>query len=131
MVGNKILNVTRLAFTPGTDGIQANQVYKKTTDAIANGNGAYRDSKMSDYWLEDGSYLKCDNITLGCNVPLKANKYIQHMRVYFTAQNLFTITSYSGLDPEVDVSSISSAGIQYVSFYPRVSSYMLGLNMTF
>lgn len=131
MVGNKILNVTRLAFTPGTDGIQANQVYKKTTEAIANGNGAYRDSKMSDYWLEDGSYLKCDNITLGCNVPLKANKYIQHMRVYFTAQNLFTITKYSGLDPEVDVSSISSAGIQYVSFYPRVSSYMLGLNMTF
>lgn len=131
MVGNKILNVTRWAYTPTTAGSQANQVYKKTTNAIANGNGAYRDSEFSDYWLEDGSFLKCDNITLGCTVPLKANKYIQHLRVYITGQNLFTITKYTGLDPEVNVSSISDAGIQYVSFYPRVSTYLVGLNMTF
>lgn len=131
MVGNKILNVTRWAYTPSVEGVQANQVYKKTTEAIAKGNGAYRDSKFSDYWLEDGSFLKCDNITLGCNIPLKANKYIQHMRVYITGQNLFTITKYSGLDPEVNVSAIDGAGIQHVSFFPRVSTYLLGLNMTF
>ncbi len=131
MVGNKILNVTRWAYTPTTAGSQANQVYKKTTNAIANGNGAYRDSEFSDYWLEDGSFLKCDNITLGCTVPLKSTKYIKHLRVYVTGQNLFTITKYTGLDPEVNVSSISDAGIQYVSFYPRVSTYLVGLNMTF
>lgn len=131
MVGNKILNVTRWAYTPTTAGVQANMVYKTTTDAIANGDGAYRDSKFSDYWLEDGSFLKCDNITLGCTIPLKANKYVKHLRVYVTGQNLFTITKYSGLDPEVNVSAIDGAGIQYVGFYPRVSSYLLGLNVTF
>ncbi|MED9996645.1 MAG: TonB-dependent receptor [Paludibacteraceae bacterium] len=131
MVGNDVLNVTRWAYTPSADGVQANMVYKSTTDAIANGDGAYRDSKFSDYWLEDGSFLKCDNITLGCNVPLKPNKYVKNLRVYVTGQNLFTITSYSGLDPEVNVSAIDGAGIQHVGFYPRVSTYLLGLNVTF
>lgn len=131
MVGNKVLNVTRWAYTPSTEGVQANQVYKSTTEAIANGTGAYRDSKFSDYWLEDGSYLKCDNITIGFNVPLKENKYCKKLRLYVTGQNLFTITKYSGLDPEVSVSDINSAGIQYVSFYPRVGTYLVGLNATF
>jgi hypothetical protein len=86
---------------------------------------------MSDYWLEDGSFLKCDNITLGCNVPLKPNKYVKNLRIYVTGQNLFTITSYSGLDPEVSISSINDSGIRYVGFYPTVSSYLLGVNVTF
>lgn len=131
MVGNDVLNVTRWAYTPSTEGVQANQVYKSTTQAIANGNGAYRDSKFSDYWLEDGSYLKCDNITLGFTIPMKANKFCKKLRLYVTAQNVFTITKYSGLDPEVNVGDINSAGIQYVSFYPRVATYLFGVNATF
>lgn len=131
MVGNDVLNVTRWAYTPSTEGVQANQVYKSTTQAIANGNGAYRDSQFSDYWLEDGSYLKCDNITLGFSIPLKPNKYCKKLRLYVTGQNLFTITKYSGLDPEVNVGDINSAGIQYVSFYPRVATYLFGVNATF
>jgi len=132
MVGNKVLNVTRWAYTPDTPGEQANQVYKSTTKAIANGTGAYADKKnFSDYWLEDGSYLKCDNITLGFNVPLKPNKYCKKLRLYVTGQNLFTITKYSGLDPEVNVGDINSAGIQYVSFYPRVATFLVGVNVTF
>ncbi|MCQ2351227.1 MAG: SusC/RagA family TonB-linked outer membrane protein [Paludibacteraceae bacterium] len=131
MVGNKVLNVTRWAYTPSTGGAQANQVYKSTTQAIANGTGAYRDSKFSDYWLEDGSYLKCDNITLGFTIPLKPNKYCKNLRLYLTGQNLFTITKYSGLDPEVNVGDINSAGINYVSFYPRVATFLFGVNATF
>lgn len=131
MVGNKVLNVTRWAYTPTSLGAQANMVYKSTTEAIANGNGAFRTGKFSDYWLEDGSYLRCDNITVGFTIPLKPNKYVKNLRLYVTGQNLFTITKYSGLDPEVNVSSIDNAGINYVGFYPRVSSYVLGVNVTF
>lgn len=131
MVGNDVLNVTRWAYTPSESGVQASMVYKQTAEAIVNGDGAYRDGVFSDYWLEDGSFLKCDNITLGCNVPLKPNKYVKNLRIYVTGQNLFTITSYSGLDPEVSISSINDSGIKYVGFYPTVSSYLLGLNVTF
>jgi len=131
MVGNDVLNVTRWAYTPSRAGSQANQVYKSTTQAIANGKGAYNDGKFSDYWLEDGSYLKCDNITLGFTIPLKPNKYCSKLRLYVTGQNLFTITKYSGLDPEVNVGDINSAGINYVSFYPRVATCLFGLNATF
>ncbi|MCQ2336457.1 MAG: SusC/RagA family TonB-linked outer membrane protein [Paludibacteraceae bacterium] len=131
MVGNKVLNVTRWAYTPTKAGQQANMVYKSTTEAIAKGNGAYRAGVFSDYWLEDGSYLRCDNITVGFTIPLKPNKYVKHLRLYVTGQNLFTITKYSGLDPEVNVSSIDNAGINYIGFYPRVSSYLFGVNVTF
>jgi TonB-linked SusC/RagA family outer membrane protein len=131
MVGNKVLNVTRWAYTPTEFGAQANMVYKQSVQDLVDGNGAFFHGEMSDYWLEDGSFLKCDNITLGCNVPLKPNKYVKNLRIYVTGQNLFTITSYSGLDPEVSISSINDSGIRYVGFYPTVSSYLLGVNVTF
>jgi hypothetical protein len=48
-----------------------------------------------------------------------------------TAQNLLTITSYSGMDPEVDTNSVWSAGIDYCDFYPTVATVLFGLNLTF
>jgi hypothetical protein len=85
---------------------------------------------FSSYYLEDGSYVKLDNITLGYNIPFKENKYISNLRVYFTAQNVFTLTSYSGIDPEVNTTGVWNAGIDYIDFYPNVRNFMLGLNIT-
>ena len=85
---------------------------------------------FSDYYLEDGSYLKLDNITIGYTFRFKENKYAQSLRLYATAQNLFTISKYSGQDPEVNTTNVWGAGIDPVSFYPSTASCMVGVNLT-
>lgn len=86
----------------------------------------------SSRWVENAAFLKLDNITLGYNFSLP--KVIKNGRVYVTAQNLFTITSYTGYDPEVNnVSSdkdVKAIGIDYCS-YPQARTFTLGLNINF
>ena len=86
----------------------------------------------SSRWVEDASFLKLDNITLGYNFSLP--KVIKSARIYVTAQNLFTITSYTGYDPEVNNTSsdkdVKAIGIDYCS-YPQARSFILGLNLNF
>jgi len=134
VIGNKLLNVTRWQYTPdGTADIKDNvflKDLKSGNGATKNGGAVFADHQhFSDYWLEDGSYLKCDNITVGYTFRFKENKYIQSLRLYGTAQNLFTITGYSGQDPEVNTTSVWSAGIDYTSFYPRTGSFQVGINL--
>jgi TonB-dependent starch-binding outer membrane protein SusC len=85
--------------------------------------------QFSDYYLENGSFVKLDNITLGYNFRL-AGKAIKNLRVYATGRNLVTITSYSGLDPELQDTGFTT-GIDNRGFYPRTNSYTLGLKVTF
>ncbi len=134
VIGNKLLNVTRWQYTPdGSADIKDNVFLKDLTSgkgAAKNGGAMFADHQhFSDYWLEDGSYLKCDNITLGYTFRFKENKYIRSLRLTATGQNLFTITGYSGLDPEVSTVSVGSAGIDYVSFYPKTASFLFGVNL--
>jgi len=128
VIGNKILNVTRLAYGPQAS--MSSNVFMY--DVVKNPDGVIYSNKtdFSDYYLEDGSYLKLDNITVGYTFRFKENKYIQSLRLYATGQNLFTITKYSGQDPEVNTTNVWSAGIDQVSFYPHTASCMIGLNMT-
>lgn len=90
----------------------------------------------SDRWLENASFLRLDNMTLGYNFKFLP-KVIKSARVFATAQNLFVITSYSGYDPEVNnrtrsggANGINSAGIDYCS-YPHSRSFLFGLNLNF
>lgn len=82
--------------------------------------------------LEDGSYLRMQRLTLGYGLPRNLVPRVQEARLYFTAQNLFVITGYSGFDPEVN--SIGGdtrfTGID-VGAYPRARTYNVGLNLTF
>lgn len=135
VIGNKILNFTRWHNTP--EGPVASRDYnvfvydlKGNNGADKNGGAVFADiNNFSDYWLEDGSYLKCDNLTIGYTFPFKDNKYIRSIRLTATGQNLFKITAYSGQDPEVSTTNVWSAGIDYESFYPKTASCMLGLNI--
>ena len=127
VVGNKILNVTRWAYGPQAATASTNVFMK---DVKKDGTVITNKTNFSDYYLESGSYLKLDNLTVGYNIPLKENKYVSNIRVYLTGQNLFTITKYSGQDPEVDTTNVWSAGIDYPSFYPTVATVLLGLNVT-
>ena len=81
--------------------------------------------------MEDGSYIKLDNITLGYNYKPMSNKYVENMRFYITGQNLLTLTKYSGQDPEVNTTGVCDAGIDYCDFYPTVANVQFGLNISF
>ncbi len=122
--GNKILNVTRWAYGP-SESQSMNVFFKDAKEGIYS-NKSY----FTDYYLEDGSYLKLDNITVGYNLPITQNKFIQSARVYVSGQNLLTITSYSGQDPEVNTTSVWDGGIDYPDFYPTVATFMIGFNIT-
>jgi len=123
--GNDILNLTRWAYGPSETqslNVALKDISKKTT--------VYSNkSQFSDYYLEDGSYIKLDNLTVGYTFKFKENKYIDNLRVYLTGQNLFTITKYSGLDPEVNTTNVWNAGIDYCDFYPTVATFMIGVNL--
>lgn len=75
-----------------------------------------------DYYLKSLYFIRCGNITLGYNVPVKKNWGISNLRVYADVNNPFVITNWTGLDPETDTGTYS---------YPNVTSYSLGLNITF
>ena len=83
------------------------------------------------YYLENGDFLKLTNLTLGYNVPFKSNKWIEGLRIYFSAENLFTITGYKGLDPELQNADPISSGIEWRDNYPTVRSFTVGLQATF
>ena len=127
VVGNKILNLTRWAYGPrdsAADNIFMKDV-SKTNTVLSN------KEQFSDYYLEDGSYVKLDNITVGYTFKLKEKSPIDHLRVYVTGQNLATLTAYSGQDPEVNTTSVWSAGIDYCDFYPTVATVLFGVNISF
>ena len=85
------------------------------------------EAKLSDHWVQNGSFLKCDNITLGYSFDklFKGGSYKGIAgRIYATASNVFCITKYKGIDPEV------FGGIDN-NLYPRPISFILGLNLNF
>ncbi|MUP36669.1 SusC/RagA family TonB-linked outer membrane protein [Labilibaculum euxinus] len=86
-----------------------------------------------DYYIEDGSFLRINNITLGYTLPAKILKRmkVNSLRFYCTLNNIHTFTKYSGYDPEVSATSnLLTRGIDN-SAYPRAKSCVLGLNLTF
>lgn len=124
--GNKILNLTRWAYGP-----QDSQTFNVFMKDIDGANTVLSDkAHFSSYYLEDGSYIKLDNLTVGYTFNLKENKFIRSARIYATGQNLLTITKYSGQDPEVNTTGVWDAGIDWCSFYPTVATFLVGVNIS-
>ena len=123
-VGNDVLNMSRLYYE-GFSYFGSNNILKSTLDHPEYKGGAIYSSRF----IEDGSFVKLDNLTLGYNVPLKG-KVISKMRIYVTGQNLLTLTKYKGMDPEVHLAGLEP-GIEWYTFYPRTKTYLLGFNITF
>lgn len=91
---------------------------------------------ISDRYVEDGSFLRIKNITLGYTFPkaLLNKAKIENLRVYVNIQNLYTFTKYTGYDPEVGASTQDSSGLTYGldnGRYPSPAMYSFGLNITF
>lgn len=122
-IGGDVLNMYRLYYE-NWQSLGRNIVHTQYENPEFIGNGQY-----SSKYIEDASYLKLDNISLGYNFPI-ISKYISNLRLYATAQNVFTITGYKGLDPEVTMSGLSP-GIENLYYYPITTTVMLGLNVSF
>ena len=128
VVGNKILNLTRWAYGPRSSA--ADNIFMK--DVRTDKGVIYANKEQfSDYYLESGSYMKIDNITIGYTFRFKEESLVDNLRLYLTGQNLATLTGYSGMDPEVNTTNVWSAGIDYCDFYPTVATVLFGLNISF
>lgn len=88
------------------------------------------EKELSDYWIEKGDFLKLDVLSVGYNFDLKGNKYVKGLRVYATGQNLFVLTNYSGLNPEVNINGLDP-GFEERATYPQTRTFMLGVQANF
>lgn len=90
------------------------------------------DAVTSSYFVEDGSFLRLQNVNFGYQVPRKfiENYGVQDLKIFFVGTNLITWSNYSGFDPEVSSNNPLISGYERIS-YPRVRSFSLGLNFKF
>ena len=132
-IGQKVLNNPRAAYGNNTYVAGANAM--KGDDLLT----LHENSRVSSYYLENGSFARLDNMSIGYTFDTKKIDWLSKARLYVAAQNLFVITSYSGLDPEVenfrgeasDNNAGLSPGIEPRNYMPKARSFTLGVNLTF
>ncbi|WP_026998119.1 TonB-dependent receptor [Flectobacillus major] len=123
--GNKIFNATRAdLFRPNTV-----QYANILADAANESPSDYNAYFYSSRFIEDGSFIRFDNATLGYNFK-KLGSSVKTLRVYTSVNNLFVITKYTGVDPEVNQGGIAP-GVDYNNFYPKTRTFLLGVNISF
>lgn len=123
--GNKIFDATRAdLFRPNT--AQYTNILK---DAAGESSADYNAYLYSSRFVESGSYLRLDNATLAYNFKLNS-KYLKTFRVYASGNNIFIITKYKGVDPEINQGGISP-GVDYNNFYPKTRTILIGANVSF
>ena len=128
-VGNDIFNLTanNLAYKSNLPG--RNILASGLTDGV----GRDQPKQYSSRWIEDGSFARLDNVTLGYSFNMQ-NTPLSNARLFITGQNLFLITNYSGLDPEVNSevsgTGIAPLGVDYLS-YPRAKTVSVGASVSF
>ena len=129
MFGQKVLNVSRMVMYDPTRFPSQNTLDDFMKSGITD-NPTY-----SDYFIENGDFFRLQAITLGYSVPLNTVKKLglTRLRFYVTGENLFCITGYKGIDPEVSVPDnvLSSPGIDFFNSYPRPRTFSLGVNIGF
>lgn len=138
--GNDILNAARTQFVRGKSEVGYNR-WQEYTGRWTPENptsdiprvGGWGSSQFSTFEVEDGSFLRLKNISLGYTLPSKITKkfFVQKLRVYCSAQNLVTWSNYSGYDPEVSTKNTALTPGYDWSAYPRSRVYNFGINVVF
>ena len=133
-LGGNRLSSDVLDYYGGAEGVMAR------LNEINAGASSYNPSTASrmqliDYAVEDASFLRLQNLTIGYTLPKKwvNSVYLSNVRIYFTGYNLFCLTPYKGYDPEVDTSSKKNPmcpGVDYAA-YPKSRTFVGGINITF
>ena len=124
-IGGKIFNSYR-ALYENISGLGISNILSSWMD---NPEFKGREVKYSSKYIEDATFLKLDNLSVSYDFDFK-NEIIKKLRLYLTAQNVFCLTGYSGVDPEVSLSGIAP-GIEGTSYYPRTRTFTFGATFTF
>lgn len=107
---------------------QGNMMY----DAIDKNAAITGRPSPCNYFLYDGTFLKLQNLTLGYTIPLQnKTKLIENIKLYFTGNNLFTLTKYPGLNPEVNITGWDTGIEKKGDIYPQTRTYTFGLQLNF
>lgn len=122
--GNKIYNALRANLS------RMENIGKSNVLASGVEQGIYTTPYGSDLWLEDGSFIRLENLTAGYTFSF-ADKYIDNIRLSLTGNNLFLITDYSGIDPELNISGGGDNFGGDKGIYPRTRSVAFGLTVKF
>lgn len=123
-IGGEVLNSYRLYYE-NINSIGLKNILKSWLDNPAFiGNSLY-----SSKYIEDATFLKMDNVWIGYNLDIDS-KYISKLRLYGTAQDIFCLTAYKGVNPEVSLSGLEP-GIESRSYYPVTTGITFGINITF
>ena len=126
-LGQKVMNHVRMAYAQSGGLIGANALNDPLTYELK------EVPKYCSYYIEDGSFVRLDNVTLGYTFNTKNIGWLQKARIYATGQNLFLITGYKGLDPETNVGRNDglAPGVEDREFYPKARTFTFGVNLTF
>lgn len=129
VAGNKIFNATRATYSDPSllSSFGKNILSEVATEQHANDSRAQAPSTR---YLENGSYLRLSTLTLAYKFG-KLGNYVNNLRVYATCNNVFTLTGYKGIDPEVNLGGLEPGMDMRYSNYPRTRSFMVGVNMNF
>ncbi|WEK34536.1 MAG: TonB-dependent receptor [Candidatus Pseudobacter hemicellulosilyticus] len=121
--GNDIANSTAL-YLNDQNRLPGNNVLKSALDI------AKQPLVYSSYYIEDGSFVRLEYLSLAYNVPVKPQSKVKNLQVSLTANNLFLITNYTGIDPEVNADGLV-LGIDARNYYPKTRAISLGVNVSF
>jgi hypothetical protein len=127
--GNRSRRMLEQSWNPAPGADNSNAVLP-----LLNAQDTYSNSISHDYYVEDGSYLRARTVQLGYNIPQELGSRIglSNLRVYVQAQNLFTITRYQGIDPDVNFAGGElGMGIDSGGWYPNPKQYLLGISLGF
>ena len=123
--GNEILNNTRLEYQRPSNPFNNINLFSETADDVNDGLGSEAAVALTDKFIEDGSFIRLQNVTIG--YTLKTGQF-KNLRFYLSADNLITLTDYSGFDPEVSTISGLAEGIDYTN-YPKAKTISFGINV--
>lgn len=128
VAGNKIFNATRCYY----NNVSLVSNGKNVLAEVAEGQNAHdsRAQAPSDRYLENGSYLRLSTLTLGYNFG-KLGNWVNNLRLYATCNNVFTITGYKGVDPEISLGGLEPGMDWRNTTYPRTRTFMVGVNVNF
>lgn len=140
VAGNKIFNARKYQYYFTYSGNMVTDVLNSWTPEnkntyvpvakVTNADGG--NSLPSEFYVEDGAYFRLKNIQLGYTLPARIPKkaHMSRLRVYASVQNLFTLTKYSGFDPEVSSNTLFARGVDQNS-YPNARTFTVGFNVSF
>lgn len=132
-IGQKVFNNPRAAYGNNTFLIGTNALNDPLVHQLT------ESSRICSYYIENASFMRLDNMSLGYTFNTKKIDWLDKARVYVAGQNLFVITGYKGVDPEVeifrgeitDADAGLSPGIEHRQFFPKSRTFTLGVNLTF